>query len=180
MKKLVALFLAVIMVVSLAACSVDLTKGKDEKDQEENGTGEVDMSKFPADLEDWSDEDMNNYFIAKGIYENQDWVYVQPKDMWVDTPVAGASGYQATDNSMTAVITVLRITDEGAEEMIKEITESDPHTSTILNGLALDAMVGPFAFCYSFSLSEDVKTAMKEGITDLAEAMNVTPAFCEE
>lgn len=171
MKKLIAMLLAAVMMVSLAACGSNPAQEDD---------GEVDMSKFPADLAEWLDEDINDYFAEKGVYENTEWISVQAKDVWEGTPVAGASVYQSTDGTLTACITVLRVTDEGAEDMLREITESAPHSWSGLQGLTFDAVVGPFAFCYSLSESEDVRTAMKDAIAELAAEMNVTPAFCEE
>lgn len=166
MKKLMTLLLAAAMIFTLVACG--------------NGSGDNSGAKFPADLAEWTDVDVNDYFMDKGVYANAEWVQVQTKDVWEGTPVAGASVYQSTDGTLTACITILRVTDEGAEEMLREITESDPHTWSGLPGLAFDAVVGPFAFCYSFSESEEVRTAMKEAIVTFAEEMNITPAFCAE
>ena len=167
MKRWITMFMAVVMVFATIGCSAKPAGQPNEKMR-------------PSDLWEWSDQDMNDYFTEKGVYQNKDWVYIQSKEFWQNMPVAGASGYQATDNSYEAVITVLRITDEGAEDMIKEIVESNPHSSSLLNGLVFDAMVGPFAFCYSYSLSDEVREAMKFAIADLAAEMNVTPDFCEE
>lgn len=164
MKKWFAMLMVVIMVFAMTGCYAQPTGGNQE-------------NKRPANLAEWSDQDINDYFVEKGVYKNADWISIQSKEFWQNTPVAGASVYQATDNSGEAIITVLRITDEGAEDMLKEIINSETHSSSVIPGLSFDTVVGPFAFCYSFSASEAVREAMKAAIADLAAEMKVTPGY---
>ena len=100
MKKLFALLLAMMMVLALAACS-DPGSNPDPSNnnagtQESAPAGGVDLSAYPAGLNDWTGQNFIDYFTAAGVFAEgpgrESWLQ-DHVDYWPETPVSECSGY---------------------------------------------------------------------------------------
>ncbi len=177
MKKLLAIALAVIMVLSMAACGAQ----SNEKEPKNN----VDLSKYPADLKDWTAADYNNYFIAAGVY-SEELGYVQDHATYYDgTPIYEASGAMDDVGDYNVLIFTFDPKSEDEEvatwmETIRSTkafpTEVSDDMSAVA-GFPMDHMVANAVFSFQYSQSDAVYEAAEKAFQDLMTAMNVTPDF---
>ena len=101
MKKALSLIIVLLIVFSFVACSNGGTSNADNADNSNNANvsadiKKVDLSAYPADINAWSAEDFNNYFLAAGVYKDDNNLYVQDHaTYWAGSgiPVDEGSGY---------------------------------------------------------------------------------------
>lgn len=176
MKKLLAIALAVIMVLSMAAC------GAPNETEPKNN---VDLSKYPADLKDWTAADYNNYFIAAGVY-TEELGYVQDHETYyAGTPIYEASGAMDDVGDYNVLIFTFdpNSDDEAVATWMETIrstkafpTEVDDDMSAVA-GFPMDHMVAYAVFSFQYCQSDAVYEAAEKAFQDLMTAMNVTPDF---
>ena len=198
MKKLLALFLAVMMVLSLAACA-DSGGGdtgnpnSDAGTQESNpaGGGESKepsgggaLSGYPADLNDWTGQNFIDYFTAAGVFTEgsgrESWLQ-DHADYWPETPVSEAVGYWDDDGLILIMILTFDgslpdTTPEAASDM-KDYIRGNKMLPEDFGSFPIDHLVGDVAFCYMLTTDDDVYNAMDAAYNDLVTAMGVTPDF---
>lgn len=202
MKKLLALFLAMMMVLSLAACSdsgsnpsapnsdagtqESTPAGGEESQGPADGdtTGGVDLSAYPADLNDWTGQNFIDYFTAAGVFAEgpgrESWLQ-DHVDYWPETPVSECAGYWDDDGLILIMIftfdgSLPDTTPEAASEMKNYIKENQALPEDYM-GMPIDHLVGDVAFCYMLTTDDDVYNAMDAAYNDLVSAMGVTPDF---
>ncbi len=169
MKKLLALILSLTMVLCLAACG------------EDGGAKEVDMSKYPTDINEWTAQNFNDYFTDAGVYTNADWVYIQDHaTYWAGsgTPVDECGGYQ--DDTGMIGIAVFTIDPNSLEADAEAFLQSVKDTKTFptdYGSFPVDHLVGNVIFWYSATADEDVYAAADKAYNDLIAALGVTPEF---
>ena len=168
MKKLLALILSLTMVLCLAACG-------------EGGAKEVDMSKYPTDINEWTAQNFNDYFTDAGVYTEADWVYLQDHaTYWAGsgTAVDECGGYM--DKVGMVNIAVFTIDPNSLEadgtELINYIKENKSMPENLM-GFPVDHLVGNVAFWYGATADEDVYAAFDKAYNDLIAALGVTPEF---
>lgn len=174
MKKVLALVLAFVMLFALAACGGTADKGQgDEK-------GDIDMSKYPADINAWSGQNFVDYFTEAGVFDEsrpESEIWTQPHQMyWDATPVSEAVGFWDNDNSI--IIYILK----------EELADSDKATYDEWMGLfkqkkapkdymiEVSHIVGNVAFEYETSVTDDaLYEKMDAAYKYLVEKLGVTP-----
>ena len=198
MKKLLALFLAMMMVLSLAACA-DSGGGSTGNPSSDPGTqesapagggesqepsGGVDLSAYPADLNDWTGQDFIDYFTAAGVFVEgngrETWLQ-DHVDYWPGTPVSECAGYWDDDGLILIMIftfdgSLPDTTPEDANAWKGSIRENQMLPEDF-GSFPVDHLVGDVAFCYMLTTDDDVYNAMDAAYNDLVSAMGVTPDF---
>lgn len=169
MKKLLALILSLTMVLCLAACG------------EDGGAKEVDMSKYPTDINEWTAQNFNDYFTDAGVYTNADWVYLQDHaTYWAGsgTAIDECGGYM--DDAGMVNIAVFTIDPNSLEadatELINYLKENKCMPEDLM-GFPVDHLVGNVIFWYGTTADEDVYAAFDKAYNDLIAALGVTPDF---
>ena len=198
MKKLLALILAMMMVLSLAACS-DSGSGNTGNPNSDPGTqestpsgggesqdpsGGTDLSAYPAALNDWTGQNFIDYFTAAGVFTEgagrESWLQ-DHIDYWPETPVSECAGYWDDDSLILIMIFLFDgslpdTTPEAASEMKNYIKENKMLPEEYAS-FPVDHLVGDVAFCYMLTTDDDVYNAMDAAYNDLVAAMGVTPDF---
>lgn len=171
MKKLFAMLFALVMVISMAACTPN-----DTPDPSDDG---VDMSQFPAKFEDWDANDLNKYFAAAGVYAKEDWIYVQPHaEYYPGTAVNDGCGYMDTDGMiMIVMFTFDKNSTEADVPAYMEFVRTNKKLDDEMGALPIDHMLGHVAFCTSYTVDEDVYNAMEAAIQQLAKDVGIELDF---
>ena len=202
MKKLLALSLAVTMVLALAACgdpggspsspnsnagtqeSTPAGGGESQEPSGGNPSGGVDLSAYPADLNDWTGQNFIDYFTAAGVFTEgagrESWLQ-DHIDYWPETPVSECAGYWDDDSLILIMIFIFDgslpdTTPEAASEMKNYIKENKMLPEEYAS-FPVDHLVGDVAFCYMLTTDDDVYNAMDAAYNDLVAAMSLTPDF---
>ncbi len=168
MKKLLVLILSLIMALGLAACGGD---GGDK-------SGGVDMSKYPADIDEWTAQNFNDYFTEAGVYTNEDWVYLDGHDIYAGTGVYECGGYM--DDAGMIDLCVFIVDPDSKEVDMEAFLTTIKETKAFpeeLNAIPLDHMVGNALFLYSYTADEEVYDAFEKAYNDLITALGATPEF---
>lgn len=175
MKKLLALVLTMMMVLSLAACG-----GNDGGSKK----AEVDLSKYPADLSDWSAQDLLDYFKeAVGLPDSLTEMYSDPES-WLSTPVHDSSRGWTDDGSAHLVFYTFDpdasdTTPELVEEWL-EVLRTDSTHSYITDEYYIGPashLAGNILFVYEQTTDENYYNACEAAYEQLISAFGVTPDF---
>lgn len=165
------------IVLGMAAC------GKDEK--KEPDTAKIDMSKYPADVNEWSGQNLIDYFVEAGVFtgtQSGDETWLQDHEYWTGMPVSECAGYWTGDS--TVMIMMLLLDDSQADsskEAYDEWMTSIKEKKTLpgeMNMYIVDHLVGNIAFIYStITMDDGAYNAMEQAYQDWVKALNVTPEF---
>lgn len=172
MKKLIAMVLALIMMLSMAAC----TAGK--SNETTGGQGDI-LSKYPANINEWTSENFNEYFKEMGVYTDDKWAYVQDhENYYAGTAVDTCSGYM-DDMGLyfTAVFIINPDSTEADGKAMLEHIRANKSFPEELNSLPVDHLAGNVAFFYSFSTDEEFYNKFDAAVKQLFEKLGVTPDF---
>lgn len=172
MKKVLAMVLALMMVLAMTACN----GGGADKTTEAGG---IDMSKYPAKLNEWSGQNFLDYFKEAGVFTNEEWTYVQDHaTYWAGTAVDECAGYMDMDG---LVMICVFIVDEDSTEADAKAFMDHVRTNKMfpedLSSIPVDHMVENVIFWYSATVDEAVYNAMDAAYNNLIQAMGVTPDF---
>lgn len=185
MKKIISVFLAAAMLICMSACSLtskseNSTSG-DKATQAAESEGQfkaADMSKYPAELSDWTPENMNEYFTEIGVYTNKDYVYIQDEATYYsDMAVRNATGYMDDDGNYYLSIFYLDPSKSGADALIEQckkdhaITLGDDYT------IDIDHMVGDYAFSYQLSIDDEFVKTMDAAVEQFAKDTGAEMVF---
>ncbi len=188
MKKALSLIIVLLIVFSFVACSNGGTSNADNADNSNNANvsadiKKVDLSAYPADINAWSAEDFNNYFLAAGVYKDDNNLYVQDHaTYWAGSgiPVDEGSGYM--DDSGAYFTEVFIIDPNSAEgdaasflARVREIKALDFGEGG--DALPIDHLVGNVAFCYGLSTDEDFYNKMEAAYQQLVADLGVKADF---
>jgi|GEM_PF-4630820 len=141
---------------------------------------EVDLSAYPSDINEWTAEDLMNYYTEAGVFANEDWKFLQEHDPYnVGTPINEVACYMNDDD--TVYIAIFTFDEELQEDGIEECLETIRTDHTLEIGgeavFPIDHMTGNIAYCYSYTSDEDVYNAMDEAYNNLVEGLGITPEF---
>lgn len=181
MKKVLALILVLVLALSLAAC----TTGNNGENGGETGgttsgeTGGMDMSKYPADINEWTAQNFNDYFKEVGVYTNDEYIYMQDHATYYSgTAVDECGGYM--DNEGLYFTGVFIVDPDSQEADGKAMLENLRSTKTFpeeLGSIPVDHLVGNVVFFYSFSADEAFYNAFDAAYNQLIKDLGVTPDF---
>ena len=199
MKKVFAIILAVAMILSMAACgnTTPTTTNGGENNQTgtpstpstgsgNNTTVATDpteensiLSKYPADINDWTSQNVLDYFTEVGVFTNAEWAFIQThEEYYAGTPVDDCVSYMDYDGMVMICIFTFDPQNEDAD--VNAALESIRSTQTMpaeVGGVPVDHMVGNLAFFYSFTADEEVYNAFDAAYKELIAALGVTPDF---
>ncbi len=176
MKKFFALLLVLTCVFTFAAC------GGDTGDTGSDTPGPVDMSAFPADINEWTGQNYIDYFKAQGLFieEGSYKTWLQDHaEYFPGTPVSENAGWwDANDETgehgyMMILIASPDLADssqEAYDEWMNYIRENHKLNEEF-TALKVDHLVGNAAFCYSeLTLNDDelakIEAAYEQFIAD--------------
>ena len=202
MKKVLALLLVLAMMLSFAACT-ETNDGNDkntgdgtnapvntgDNGGENKGDGNAaGIEGYPADFNEWTAEDVLNYFVEKVNFPSDTETWVQNhEEYWANYPVwevSGAWNANGADDFMV-MFTVFNPdapdTTSDEVEAVKQAIKDDPThnytTDEIFLGVQ-DHMIGNVAFSYGlYILDENLYNEMEAAYNELVAAMGLTPDF---
>lgn len=176
MKKLMAAFMAMILAFSLAACGGD----GGNKDG-----GEVDMSAYPADINEWTGQNFIDYFTAAGVCEGCEPWTQDHASYWPGTPVDECAGWWDDAGMVNVMIFILSpdnadTSQEQYDEWMscirekKLLTEEEGYMP-----ISIDHLVGSVAFGFNETtvLDEDILERTVAAYENLIAALGVTPEW---
>ena len=182
MKKVLAMLLAAVMVCSLAAC------GGAEKKEEDSKSGSVDLSKYPANFEDWTAQNILDYFQEAVDFPDDCEGWVQDHaEYWAGMPIYECSGIWNADGAddICAVFFTFNPDSpdvsaedvEAVQQTIRDDKNHDYTTSEIFLG-PQDHMIGHVSFSYGITTpNEDIYNEIEEAYNNLVQDMGLTPDF---
>lgn len=190
MKKLVSILLAAVMLLSFAACSSSKGNDNNESKPSESSNAEVkdlgiDMSKYPADINEWTSKNFVDYFTEAGVFKNGDGVETWTQDhatYWAGTPVDEAVGCWDDAETFSIMVCILNTknsdsTDEMLNEWLTSIKESKKAPGEY-SMLTIDHLVGNVAFQFETTIADDaVYNSMLDAYNYLVKSLGVTPEF---
>lgn len=140
---------------------------------------DFDFSKYPADFNDWTMEDLNNYFFEAGVYPDIDNAFVQDHASYYDgTPIGEGCGY--ANDSETITIFIFNFADPSIEAGVDEFKQyviENHEFGDDLGNLPVDHMVGDMMFYYSGTVDEDTYTAFEKAYFQLVKGLGLTQEF---
>lgn len=212
MKKFLAILLVLAMTLSLAACGAtgsssktpeqtsgqnsdkEQTSGQTEtsdKTPEETtadpgnaGDGSVDLSKYPADFNDWTAQNLIDYYTEAGVFtaaaDRETWLQ-DHANYWSDTPINECGGYWNDEGSILIMFftfdeNVADTTAEEVQEMMDFIREKKQLTEDYMSQ-PIDHLAGNVAFSFIYTTEDDVYEAAEAAYEQLMSALGVTPEF---
>ena len=176
MKKLLALLLVMVMALSLVACGGNANKGE---------TKEVDMSKYPADINEWTEKQLLEYFkeAVPALQSCEDW-YQPHVPYWAGYPFDNCAGTWNDDGDIQIECRTFGVNnpDTTAEEIEawKQQFRDDPNHGYVTEELLLTAnshMAANVIINYEYTTDEDVYDALEAAWNNLVTALNLTPDF---
>ena len=175
MKKVLAIALAFVMLFSFAACS-----GSSEPIEVQL----VDLSKYPAELSQWSAQNLIDYFTEAGVFTEgkgkESWLQ-DHEFYWIDTPVNECAGYWNETGSILIMCftfddTLPDTKPEDVAAMIETIKEKH-QLEMELDIIPIDHFAGNIAFSFSYTTDDAYLNAAEEAYNNLVTALGVTPDF---
>ena len=160
MKKIIAVALIAVFCLSLTAC----------------GDEGVDMSKFPKKFEQWTEDDVMNYFVAAGVFDQENARFKHDKEYYTGTPVSGCVGYLTKDTESYVSIWYVNESEEGGDEFL-EACRKDKTLGEDLEDMELDHMVGRFLVSYGMSADSDYVKKMEAAWQQFLKDTKATPDF---
>lgn len=189
MKKVLAIALAVLMVLSLAACGKKTNNNESNPSESANANADVkglaiDMSKYPAKLEEWTGQNLIDYFKEAGVFKDGDGfeTWAQEHAMyWDNTPINECVGCW-DDTSVSIMIAVLSADNaDTSEEQLNEWVANIKEKKALpgdYSTFTVDHFVGNIIFSYEATvLDEDIYNKMNDAYNYLVKSMGVTPEF---
>ncbi len=178
MKKLLALVLAMMMVLSLAAC------GNSGDNSTDDGINEVDLSKYPADIKDWNAQNLLDYFKeAAGL--PGDWeAWYRDETWYASEPVHEEAGIWNDDGSVQLSIYIFDpnaadTTPEAVEEVLETLRTDSTHsyiTDVWWIGPA-SHLASNILFCYEDTTDDTYYNMFEEAYQQLVSAFGLTADF---
>lgn len=207
MKKVLAILLALMMVLTLASCSSSGGKdstgggnndnssiggnndnsGKDGENNDNSGKDgglDIDMSKYPATIEEWTGQNFVDYFTEAGVFKNSDGLetWMQDHEYWTGMPVSECVGCWDDPGMFVVIITILTpdLPDSSQEQYDEWMAGFRENKTCPDEGVYLypDHMIGNVIFEYETSiLDEELYGKMSTAYENLVSALGVTPDF---
>ncbi|MCH5317504.1 MAG: hypothetical protein J1E05_05960 [Eubacterium sp.] len=183
MKKVLAIALALIMLFSFAACAQSNPNGGNETPNNAQ-INAVDISKYPADINEWSGQNFIDYFKEAGVFvdEGDKETWLQDHAMyWPGTPVNECAGFWDDAGSIFVMLFILKedladSTPEAYADMLNGIKENKK-IDLEMQAMPIDHLLGNVAFCTSLTTDEDTYNAMEAAYNQLVSDLGVTPEF---
>jgi predicted small secreted protein len=180
MKKFLAIISIMILTCALTACgsSTGEDAGITVKD--------VDISAYPADINEWTAQNIIDYFSEAVEFPKDCETWVQDHETYYSgLPINECAGCWDEAGNVTIMFFTFSgdnpdTTPEAVESMKQAIIDSPTHTYTEDEDLylpAFDHMVGNIGFSYNETVDEDVYNAVDSAYNQLIEKMGVTPDF---
>lgn len=176
MKKILAVALALVMALSMAACNTGNNSTPSTTGGEASG---IDMSKYPADINEWSAQNFNDYFTEAGVYTDASYIYLQDHaTYYTGTAIDECGGYM-DDNSLyfTGVFIIDPDSTEADGNAMLDYVRTNKTFTEELGSIPVDHLVGNVAFLYSYSIDEDFYNAFDAAYNQLITDLGATPDF---
>ncbi len=185
MKKLLAIVLSLMLVLSLAACS-EAGNGNETNPGNTTGSSKPDdgdtpsggLEGYPADLNEWTADDIVRYFTEAGVFTNESWVMVMGPKEWAGTAINDYITYM--DNTGMVSISIATFDPENEMVDVPAFLDFVRENHTYDESLYLqpvDHMVGNMTFTFEGTMDEEVYNAMLTAYNALLEGLGVTPDF---
>lgn len=200
MKKVLAIMLAAMMALSLTACG-DATKKDDGNGDtsaagnkesgsaaDNNESDSVDLSKYPADFNDWTAQNVVDYFQEAVEFPSDCEAWTQNHaEYWSNMPVYECSGVWNADGADDVIAIFVTFNPdspdttpeevEAVQKIIREDKNHDYTTEDIFLG-PQDHMIGHVSFSYgATTTNDDVYNAIEDAYNYLVKEMGLTPDF---
>lgn len=192
MKKALAIALAVLMVLSLAACGKKTNNNESKPNESKPGESTnadvteltIDMSKYPAKLEEWTGQNLIDYFKEAGVFKDGDGFETWSQDhatYWAKTPVNECVG--CWDDSTTTIMIAILSADNAdtSEEQLNEWVANIKEKKALpgdYSSFVVDHLIGNIAFSYEATvLDDEIYNKMTDAYNYLVKSMGVTPEF---
>ncbi len=180
MKKFLAMILALIMIMSMAACvpaddnSTASTAGKNDPPASSSNQGGEnkgpDMSAYPA-FADWTAETMIQYLKDEKVFTDDSYFTNMGEADLVGTGMSYNCNYMSPD--ATVYIMFLWFNEKSEDATVKEhfdYVKANKTTNEATGSLPVDRLVGPFAFTLSMNADIDITNACNAALDKLAQA----------
>lgn len=172
MKRFAAIFLCLLTVLSLTACSGGDVSADIKK---------VDLSGYPEDFSDWTLENVMQYFTDAGVFAEESWKYVaEPSELGLDNVSRAGSYMSKDDESVTMLVYSFETADNSsvvAEHLAYVKDNKTMFDDDTWSAEEIDHLFGNFAIHYSLSSDETFKSSCEAAYEQLIADMSVTPEF---
>ena len=185
MKKLLALTLAAVMTFSLVGCgsSSENSESKDSAgsgnaSSESSSLKDADLANYPENFDEWTGQDILDYFTEIGVFTNEEWAYLQTGEETAGTGFAECASYMSMDDDSVYICIFYfdpNASDASLGEEHKQSIIDNGCLSGELSDFVVDHLVGNFAFSYSLCEDDGTYDLMDEGFEKLCDDMNLTP-----
>lgn len=172
MKKTIAFLLMLVMILTMAGCSIGGTSS--------DGSN-VDL---PSDFSTWTDAEMISYMKAEGVFTHDDWIDIQVESDEAPVGITRLISYIDDYGDADIMIVWLKTDSPTArtEEIFNEIKTTHNYIMTEAGNVPcpFNALFGRFAILYSFSLDDSLVEKMEAALDKLTSEYGVTPDFYEK
>ncbi len=208
MKKLLVIFMTLVLSLGLAACGDEkkdtnntaTTTPKQDKSkdasagttttpaaQENAGGSGIDLSKYPEDLNEWTMQNLIDYFEQAVEFPSDCESWISGQDELTGTPVSAMAGIWNADGTDDVELMFIVLDPENPDttpEVVEEIKQAirddknhDYTTDDLYLGIQ-DHLVGNVAFSYgAYTTNEEVYNAIEEAYGNLISGLGAKADF---
>lgn len=186
MKKIAAIFFACLMLITFVACGTQNGENSGKTPESKDGaTLDIDMSKYPADINDWTGKNFTDYFTEAGVFYDGNGAEIwfqNHADYYPETPVDECVGWWTDDGTASVMVILMKkeLADSNEEQYNEWMTsfKTSKAAPGDYNLMTVDHLVGNVAFEYEKTILDDtVYNKMEAAYQNLLSALNVTPEF---
>lgn len=164
MKKLLTVLLIAFMTLSLAGC--EMLKLDDEQPATDNDKPSTETR--TSDYSQWKTADMVNYLKEKGVFTNEEWIYVSDSLEIGGTGITEMVSYMDDEGTIMGIIIYIdpESSDPLTQAHLKTLQEEQ---SIKMENLVIEAdkVVGTVLVRYSDSIDETFYENMKAALAEL-------------
>lgn len=193
MKKVLVMLLAVVIIFSFTACG-NTTEPNTSNSAVSGSSADsaksssVDLSKYPADFNDWTAKNLADYFYEAVNFPSDCELWVQDHaEYFANMPVYEYSGVWNADGADDIGLFIVTFNPDSPDtkpeevEAIKKKIREDKNHDYTTDDLFLgpqDHMIGNVAFSYGTATpNEEVYNDIEAAYNNLVQSMGLTPDF---
>lgn len=159
-------------------------ESKDDKTEDESKDNEagIDFNAYPADINEWTIDDIMDYFTKAGVFENDKWKYIKD-EAECNAEVYGFNregSYMSDDQNGSATVFIYYFAPDASSDKVKkqfEYIKANKTFDEAFDMQPVDHVFGNFAISYSLSLDSGFYEKVDKAYNVLVDSLGINADF---